>query len=91
MSCDLAHERAEQRYVVTVLGLDELSTGRDLLGESARAPIERQRGRILGCAEKHARRCEILRPDWNFRSSRRPRAMPSSDMQSRSNTGLDCG
>ena len=54
---DLCHERAQQRQVVDVLGLNELRAGRDFLGETLRTPGMWQGGGILGGTQEYAR-CE---------------------------------
>ena len=47
---------AQQRQVIAVLGLNELRTGRDFLGQPLRPPCVRQAGGIFRRTQEHARR-----------------------------------
>src|SRR5882757_2937825 len=58
--CHPLHEFAHHRNVEAILSLDELGTGGDLLGQPLGAPVERQRERVLGRTQKHARRVTEL-------------------------------
>src|ERR1019366_6401427 len=58
----LLHERAPQRQVVAVLGLDELRAGGDLLGQALRPPSVRLTRRIFRGTQEYARRKSDLAP-----------------------------
>ena len=88
----LVHEAAQQRQVVAILGLDELRAGGDLLRQPQRAASHAAAPKGFSAAPKNTRGAKlILRPLWKRCSSRSLRAISSSEMQSRSNTGFACG
>ncbi len=86
------HEFAQQRHVVAVLGLDELRAGGNLLGDMDRRGARSGGTKGLAAAPRNTRGGVVsLRPDRNLPLSRMPRMQFSSEVESKSKTGLASG